>query len=59
MTRRTNVPRQEAFEAAVSPAAWEPTGSENDPRSQLLASAIINGCRFHMDAYATDPEALE
>jgi len=51
--------KHEAFDVTVDPEVWEQTGSENDPRSPLLARAIINGCHFQMEAYATDPEASE
>ncbi len=51
--------KHEAFDVTVDPEVREQTGSENDPRSRLLASAIFNGRCFHMEAYATDPDASE
>lgn len=51
--------KHQAFDVTVGPEVWEQTGSENDRRSRLLASAIINGRHFHMEAYATDPDASE
>lgn len=32
-------------------AAWEPTGSDDKPRSRLLAHVLINGQSFHCEAY--------
>ncbi len=51
--------KHEAFDVTVDPEVWEQTGSENDPRSRLLTSALINGRYFHMEAYAVEPNASE
>lgn len=30
---------------------WEPTGSDDNPRSRLLATLYIEGWAFHVEAY--------
>jgi hypothetical protein len=54
-----------AFERAVvvdvPESAWEPTGSEEDPTSRLLAALVVCGYYHHLEAYAVkeDPEGYQ
>lgn len=39
-------------EVTIPDSDWEPTGSDTDPRSRLLASVRVNGVACHIEAFA-------
>lgn len=41
----------EAFNVRVPEHLWRNTGPEDDPSLRLLATCIVNGIAFHMEAY--------
>lgn len=41
----------------VLESSWEKTGDEEDPASRLLATLVVNGVSFHLEAFrVTDLE---